>query len=336
MADIFLSYSVKDREAAEAVMQALTERGYDVFWDQDTPPGIDWDTWIRTKLTHAKAAIVLWSKNSIASPNVRHEAIVARDAGKLVPAMIETLKPADFPMGLYLTQAVVLNDWRNAEGRGMPRLIAEIEARLGARKPPLPGSVKPREVVRKINWVGVAVGIVLIAGTTGLTQAYYGGWFKQKAPAITGACSNGLPRLTDGSCPITLPTDVASPCVNGIPVAGGCATIGKPVDVQTKMFSERILGRWSWVNKTTCEKPQTITLSGDRLTITSDTGVPYVHTISSDAPEETVTMVISPKGSIGQRYTLTPEFFTSSDTRNFNLVVQQDGAERNVWEPCEQ
>src|SRR5262245_52701826 len=131
MADVFLSYSSKDRPAAERVQQVLEGAGISVFWDQETPAGADWATWIREKLRGSKAAVVLWSKESIKSPNVRHEAIVARDAGKLVPVMIETLSPSDFPMGLYLVQGVQLQDWRNSNSGGFARLIAEVEARLG-------------------------------------------------------------------------------------------------------------------------------------------------------------------------------------------------------------
>lgn len=130
MAEVFLSYSSQDRQAAQRVEQALSAQGIEVFWDQETPPGVDWDTWIRGKLANAKAAVVLWSQNSIASPNVRHEAMVARDAGKLVPAMIETLSPSDFPMGLYLVQGVQLQDWRDANSAGMVRLVAEVQARV--------------------------------------------------------------------------------------------------------------------------------------------------------------------------------------------------------------
>src|ERR1700749_3020949 len=113
MADVFLSYSSTDRPAAERGEKALTAAGVDVFWDQEVPVGQDWDTWLRSKLQGARVAVVLWSKASIASPNVRHEAMIARDAKKLVPTMIEALTPEDFPMGLYLLQTVALQDWRN-------------------------------------------------------------------------------------------------------------------------------------------------------------------------------------------------------------------------------
>ena len=59
MPDVFLSYSSKDRAAAQRVQQTLEACGIDVFWDQETPPGQDWDTWIRGKLTACKLAVSL-------------------------------------------------------------------------------------------------------------------------------------------------------------------------------------------------------------------------------------------------------------------------------------
>ena len=108
MTDIFISYSSKDRAVAERVRDALAEVGYEVFWDQSTPAGQDWDSWIRERLTGARLVVTLWTKASVASPNVRHEAIIAREAGKLLPVMVDELAPTDFPMGLFLVQALMI------------------------------------------------------------------------------------------------------------------------------------------------------------------------------------------------------------------------------------
>src|SRR3712207_2433826 len=92
MPDIFLSYSSKDRAVAERIQAGLAEQGYDVFWDQSTPPGIDWDSWIRAKLADSRCVSVLWSKTSVSSPNVRHEAIIGQQRHKLLPVMIDELE----------------------------------------------------------------------------------------------------------------------------------------------------------------------------------------------------------------------------------------------------
>ncbi|NJO35515.1 MAG: toll/interleukin-1 receptor domain-containing protein [Rhodospirillales bacterium] len=70
--DIFLSYSSKDRERVLPIQEALHDLGFEVFWDQAVPTGVDWDAGIRQQLGKAKCAVVLWSTSSVESRNVRH------------------------------------------------------------------------------------------------------------------------------------------------------------------------------------------------------------------------------------------------------------------------
>ena len=131
MTDVFFSYSSKDRERVRPVRNALAAQGFEVFWDQEVPAGVDWDTWIRQHLQRAKCAVVFWSKDSIVSDNVRHEATVAKTQGKLVPVLLEHLQPEQFPMGLYSTQGVFLAAWAgDTEGTEWQKLQAQVEARL--------------------------------------------------------------------------------------------------------------------------------------------------------------------------------------------------------------
>lgn len=115
MAEIFFSYSGKDRERVRQVHAALAAQGFDIFWDQTVPPGTDWDTWIRDHLKQAKCAIVFWSAHSVISANVRHEATIAREVGKLIPTLLDTLETAQYPMGLFTVQAANLSAWAGDE-----------------------------------------------------------------------------------------------------------------------------------------------------------------------------------------------------------------------------
>ena len=71
MADVFLSYSSADRAAAERIEAALEARGIDVFIDQETPPGTDWDTWIRSKLADCKIALTIKTTAQLAADLLR-------------------------------------------------------------------------------------------------------------------------------------------------------------------------------------------------------------------------------------------------------------------------
>jgi hypothetical protein len=131
MTDIFFSYSAKDRERVRPVHAALAAMGFDIFWDQAMPAGIDWDTWIRQHLNRSKCAIVFWSPNSVASDNVRHEATVAKQHGKLIPVMLDALSADQFPMGLYAVQGVNLTSWiGDLADTEWQKLSREVEAKL--------------------------------------------------------------------------------------------------------------------------------------------------------------------------------------------------------------
>jgi hypothetical protein len=161
--DVFISYSSKDRPVAERVQKALTEAGYDVFWDQDTPAGIDWDSWIRERLHGSACVIVLWTRASIASPNVRHEAIVAREAGKLLPVMVDQLAPGDFPMGLYMVQGLVMGRTAKDFAAVRERLVGEVADRIGARDAAVEAA-RPRQrrrIPKKWLAVGAAAALAL-------------------------------------------------------------------------------------------------------------------------------------------------------------------------------
>lgn len=131
MSDIFFSYSSKDRDRVRPIHAALAERGFEIFWDQSVPPGTDWDTWIRQRLNQSKCAIVFWSVHSIVSDNVRHEASVAKQHGKLIPVLLDDLAADQFPMGHYALQGANLSAWTGDEQYdGWLKLQQEVEAKL--------------------------------------------------------------------------------------------------------------------------------------------------------------------------------------------------------------
>jgi hypothetical protein len=131
MTDIFLSYSSLDRERVQPIRDALVAHGFDVFWDQAVPAATDWDTWIRRHLAESKCAVVAWSRHSVDSGNVRHEATMAERQGKLVPALIDPLGAEQFPMGLYTVQAANLTAWRgNVDDPEWQKLLRGAEMKL--------------------------------------------------------------------------------------------------------------------------------------------------------------------------------------------------------------
>ena len=131
MTDIFFSYSSADRERVRPIRDALAKQGFEVFWDQQVPTGMDWDSWIRQHLAKSKCVMAFWSATSVSSDNVRHEATVAKQQGKLISVLLEPLTAEQFPMGLYAKQAANLSGWSGDYSHDEWRkLRREFEAKL--------------------------------------------------------------------------------------------------------------------------------------------------------------------------------------------------------------
>jgi hypothetical protein len=100
MADIFISYAKIDRNLVQQLAAHLEGQGQTTWWDTDVGAGQSSRSTIDQELESAYKVIVLWSKASIGSPFVLHEAITARDAGKLVQVKTSDIQVSDIPRPL--------------------------------------------------------------------------------------------------------------------------------------------------------------------------------------------------------------------------------------------
>jgi hypothetical protein len=122
MADVFLSYSREDSDAAGRIAHQLEAEGMAVFWDKEIPPGVSWADYLQDKLTSAKCVIVLWSAASVGSQWVREEARIGRDAAKLLPVFLDTSAP---PFGFGEVQSASLSGWNGEPHSEDWRRLAE-------------------------------------------------------------------------------------------------------------------------------------------------------------------------------------------------------------------
>lgn len=129
MTDIFLSYTEKDREQARRVAAMLESVGWTVWWDRRIPAGETWRSVLEKALENMRCMIVLWSTRSIESEWVYEEATEGRRLGKLVPVLIEAVRP---PAGFREIQAADLTNWDGTrEFEGLRMLLADLENLLG-------------------------------------------------------------------------------------------------------------------------------------------------------------------------------------------------------------
>lgn len=174
MAELFISYTKTDRPRAKRLVDALTRAGFDVFWDQATPPGVAWADFIERHLDEADALLALWSKTSIESRWVRTEAYEALQQQKLLPVLLDDVRQ---PLPFREIQAFDLTGWTQDDEEPLKRLVQHLHARLG-RQPPAghvadatPASERFATSRVARPWVGWERGTALLRGHRNLAGA---------------------------------------------------------------------------------------------------------------------------------------------------------------------
>jgi hypothetical protein len=131
VASVFLSYDHEDVSHAAPLAAALETHGHSVWWDRHIHGGAEYNSEIETAVAESDAVVVLWSDRSVRSPWVRDEAAEGRDAGKLVPVLIERVKP---PMGFRQFQTIDLAGWNGGKRvPQLPELLRAIDRAAGLR-----------------------------------------------------------------------------------------------------------------------------------------------------------------------------------------------------------
>jgi non-specific serine/threonine protein kinase len=126
---LFISYSHQDKPVAMQVAEALSQRGYEVFWDTKIPAGKTFDTYIYDELEKTDAVIVLWSKHSVDSDYVKEEAEYAKKKSVLVPLSIDATEP---PFGFARLQSTDISGWHGStKDPRWQTVVDSIEAILG-------------------------------------------------------------------------------------------------------------------------------------------------------------------------------------------------------------
>jgi len=121
MADVFLSYSQKDREAVERVAGGLKALGLSVWYDARLDSGGIFDEIINGELREAKAVLVCWTPDSIASKWARAEAMFGYDKHKLAACF---LRACELSPPFNLVHTSDLSDWDGRQAHAGWRSVA--------------------------------------------------------------------------------------------------------------------------------------------------------------------------------------------------------------------
>lgn len=123
MARVFLSYAREDMAAAKQLAVGIERAAHSVWWDHHIQGGSRFASEIDRELRNADVVVVLWSKTSVESAWVQDEAAEGRDSGRLVPTIMDGVKP---PLGFRQFQSIDFGDW---DGSDEPKALGDL---LGA------------------------------------------------------------------------------------------------------------------------------------------------------------------------------------------------------------
>ena len=175
MADVFISYSQKDKYFTKQLAHLLSEAGMSVWYDADLRTGESFRDAIRREIDACKAAIALWSENSSSSDFVVDEADYARGQGKLISIIIDNEKHDVIPLGFRtahvtkLSQGAEIVDALRLRGiapqSSISAFVLELfEFRIKQQV------AKSRQIWAKAIVMSLAIGLAAGAGIFALSQ----------------------------------------------------------------------------------------------------------------------------------------------------------------------
>lgn len=126
MADVFVSYSRRDKARVAPLVAAVEARGWSVWWDPEILPGQEFDRQIDAELKIATVVLVVWTAHSVESRWVRGEARDAADRGILVPVRFDN---ATLPIDVRAFHSIELDD--AAVSAGAPPIDELLQALEG-------------------------------------------------------------------------------------------------------------------------------------------------------------------------------------------------------------
>ena len=217
MPDIFLSYAGEDRDRVKPLAEALLAKGHQVWWDRGLAAGDDYARVIGAALEQSKVVIVVWTAASAASVWVRDEAARARDAGKLLPILLEQ---TTIPLGFGAIQAEDFTHWNGAANAAQMQLLDDVvQARLAGRAVDAEAVAGRRtRLMRRVRvasiLTGVATVIAIIAGLSVIAINHRAA----TRPPVTASVSIGeqlLQMVRDGTITAEQAVELARVLENG-------------------------------------------------------------------------------------------------------------------------
>ena len=183
MADVFISYSKSYVQITRDLAADLEAKGLTVWWDTDLLAGESFRQRIIQELQACKAAIVIWTPQSVISDYVISEAERARKAGKLIQVRTGDIQPDELPPPFDTGHASLIDDRKAIYGALAKLGILRIES-LSLPSGPLPLFHPDKQsAVRKVSTRVLVIAGFAITVTVGALASII--WYlEQPSPAF--------------------------------------------------------------------------------------------------------------------------------------------------------
>ncbi len=189
LADIFISYARADRERVADLAEALSAKGFSIWWDTRLKSGDEYSADIERELNQAAAVIVCWSNNAAGSHWVKDEATIAANQNKLLALSLDGAPP---PIGFRQYHCVDLSHADSPLDHALiDEIVAAAEEKTGARRalgdaPTTPPGGAPMAPIN-VKILAAAGGVLLAAliGAAVFTGGFRGG--SERADAVAMA-----------------------------------------------------------------------------------------------------------------------------------------------------
>jgi adenylate cyclase len=160
MADVFVSYARSDKARVAPLIAAIEAKGWSVWWDPEIDAGQQFDDQIEAELKAAKAVLVVWTPDSVASRWVRGEAREAADRGTLVPARFDG---ARLPMDVRAIHTTDLDGWgESADSAQFQALLRALAAMIARSTPAASAAVVAAAVAPAATAVAAGISICVL------------------------------------------------------------------------------------------------------------------------------------------------------------------------------